>query len=339
MADTTAALQGVVESGSGELRRAPRPSRGGQDRHLERQPLGLVRRVHPAAGHRRWRCTTSEEDGTPSTIPAVRRPPRDHRRLVPGADLDDVHVGRARGRRGAGLPRAGRRRRAAVAVADLDHHRARRDAPHPTAPPDHDRAADDPSRRPTPRPLPLPTLPLPTDPPTTEPTARRTVAAAAAGGGGDGGGAPTRWLTRPRRSRSPTREDPLVAAVSEAAGGVRGRRAGRPERTRLPWGAGARSACCRSWPARRCCSRCCCASTAAPRCGPRPTSSPTPATPTSRRCTGPRAWSTAPCPTSTPSAASTSRSRWAPGSGCGCCRCWPPAVRRSCAGCSTSPPC
>ncbi len=38
---------------------------------------------------------------------------------------------------------------------------------------------------------------------------------------------------------SPTREDPFVAAVSEAAGGVRGRRAGGPERSWLPWGAGA----------------------------------------------------------------------------------------------------
>lgn len=38
---------------------------------------------------------------------------------------------------------------------------------------------------------------------------------------------------------SPTREDPFVAAVSEAVGGVRGPRAGGPARTRGPWGAGA----------------------------------------------------------------------------------------------------
>lgn len=38
---------------------------------------------------------------------------------------------------------------------------------------------------------------------------------------------------------SPTRDDPFVAAVSEAAGGVRGRRAGRTTPSRWPWGAGA----------------------------------------------------------------------------------------------------
>ncbi len=48
-----------------------------------------------------------------------------------------------------------------------------------------------------------------------------------------------RQVADPTSVVSPSREDPLVAAVSEAVGGVRGRRAGGAAPSRWPWGAGA----------------------------------------------------------------------------------------------------
>ena len=71
MADATYAMQQVVQRRLRQLRAGARPAGRRQDRHLERQQVGLVRRLHPAAVDRRWRCTRSDKNG--KTLVAMHR--------------------------------------------------------------------------------------------------------------------------------------------------------------------------------------------------------------------------------------------------------------------------
>ena len=119
MDDTNYALQQVVESGSGEYAsRIDRPAAGKTGTSSDNQSawfVGYTPQLATAVA-----LYNVEEDGSPSPIPAFGGSDGDHRRLVPGADLDDVHGRRPRGRRGDRVRTARRRRQGEHADRDAD---------------------------------------------------------------------------------------------------------------------------------------------------------------------------------------------------------------------------
>ncbi len=145
MDDTNYALQQVVKSGSGEYAsRLDRPAAGKTGTSSDNQSAWFVGYTPQLAAS--VALYNVEEDGTPSTDPRVRRPPGDHRWLVPGAHLDRVHEGRPRGHRGGGVRPPGGRGQGqhahADADVDADHTQPDGDDSHPHRD-DHPRAAAD----------------------------------------------------------------------------------------------------------------------------------------------------------------------------------------------------
>ena len=100
MADTIDAMTEPIKNGTAEFAQNLGTARGGQDRHHHRQQVGLVRRLHPPAGHGR-RHLQGQRNRVDDQPAGVRRA---HRWDGPGAHLDRLHGGRPEGPEGPGVP-------------------------------------------------------------------------------------------------------------------------------------------------------------------------------------------------------------------------------------------
>ena len=149
MANTTAALRGVVEDGSGSYAGRLGRDSAGKTGTVEQQPVRVVRRLRPAARDGRDDVQAGRRR-QPAAHAGRRRTARGHRWLVPGPDLDRIHAARPGGRGGDAVPDAVGR---AVGGAHAARRRPRltptpSQAPTPTRDAHPDRNADGRADRP-----------------------------------------------------------------------------------------------------------------------------------------------------------------------------------------------
>ena len=245
-ADVSYAMQQVVEAGSGAAALSRlRLAGGGQDRHRDQRRrrglVGVVRRVHRPVLHGR---DVRPRQGQRA---AARLAARVLRRRLPRAHVARGH-GHGDGGRGADrVPAAGVRRRRGTGGRPRALHAAPAAAVHQDAEHRPSRTTDPTTEEPSTDPTTQPPSSDPTsEPPSSDPTSRTadavpTTADDAADdarhpddrrGAGSTVAPGSRPASGPPRSRlmthvHPTRDDRVVAAVSEVVGGPVGEHAGR----------------------------------------------------------------------------------------------------------------